>query len=90
MEDKAYKVSAKRLDTGRWWTFGNLKKTSYGNFSIGLRVTEELKNLIRAKNDGEYVNFSLFEDDADDKTKHEKAKQDGYQPQPELDDEIPF
>lgn len=81
MEDKKYKVSAKRTDTGKWWTFGSVKKNTYGNLTLGLKVSEDLKNLIRAKKDGEYVNFSLFEDDEGKDSNHNKAKRDGYAPQ---------
>ncbi len=56
--DKAYKVSAKR--NGKFWTFGSLKKNQWGNWSIGLKVTPELKQYM-ADNDGRYINFSLFE-----------------------------
>jgi len=62
---KQYKVSAKK--DGKWWSFGNLKKNQYGNWSIGLKVNEDLKNLIRSKNDGEWLNLSLFEDKPKDK-----------------------
>lgn len=79
--DGKYKVSAKRADTGKWWTFGNLKKNNYGNLQLSLKVSEDLKNLIRGKKDGEYVNFSLFEDDDSKNNAHNKAKGDAYAPQ---------
>ena len=86
---KAYKVSAKRADTGKWWTFGNMKVNQYDNWSMGLKVTDELIALIESKKGG-YVNFSFFEDDKAKKQKpHNEAKQDGYQSQ-DLGDQIPF
>lgn len=61
-EDTTYKVSAKRPDTGKYWTYGNLKKNQWGNWSLGMKVTPELIKLLESK-DGGYVNFSLFADD---------------------------
>ncbi len=54
-----HKLSAKRPDTGKWWTYGSIKVNQYGNLQAGLRVTPELKALIDA-NDGKWINFSLF------------------------------
>lgn len=96
--DKEYKLSAKRADTGKWWTYGLIKKNQYGNMQAGFRVTPELKALISA-NDGKWINFSLFEAEAkkevtpeaqkqlDDLYTHNEAKANAYHP---IDDEIPF
>ena len=91
MQDgKSYKVSAKRT-TGKWWTFGSLKKNQFGNWSIGLRVTPELKDLIEA-NDGKYINFALFEDEG--KREVPQEAQTGIKQLERtvstLNDEIPF
>ena len=40
------------------------------------------------ENTGGWINFSMFEDDGE--RKHSEAKGNAYQPQPELDDEVPF
>jgi hypothetical protein len=56
----SYKISAKRND--KWWTYGNLKKNQWGNYTIGMKVTPELMALLEGKQ-GQYVNFSLFEDE---------------------------
>ncbi len=82
-----FKLSAKRSD--KWWTFGTMKKNQYDNWSIGLRKTPELVELISAKNDGEWINFSAFEDkEKPTTTSHQQAKSNGYQK--DLDDEIPW
>lgn len=82
MDDtRTYKVSAKRAN-GKFWGFGNLKKNQYGNWSIGMKVTPELKELINS-NDGKWVNFSLFEDDKKEPTKSPTAGA-------VLSDDIPF
>jgi hypothetical protein len=88
MDDtKTYKVSAKR-STGKWWTFGNLKKNQYGNWSIGIKVTDELKELVAA-NDGKYLNFSLFEEQ-EKRDVPAEAKAGIAQLNSITDDEIPF
>lgn len=102
--DQEYKLSAKRADTGKWWTFGNIKKNKYDNVQASLRVTPELKALIEA-NDGKWINFSLFPVDEkrevsqeaqaglDKLYEHNQAKANAYQPAVSvLDDDstIPF
>jgi hypothetical protein len=59
--DKEYKISAKRADTGKWWTYGSIKKNKFDNLQAGFKVTPELKALIDA-NEGKWINFSLFEE----------------------------
>lgn len=61
--EKTYKLSTKRPDTGKWWSYGNMKHNAeYDSWRIGMKVTPELKELINT-NDGKYINFSLFADE---------------------------
>lgn len=57
---KQYKISAKNA-VGSWRTYGNLKKSKFDKWQIGMKVTEELKQMILA-NEGKWINFALFED----------------------------
>lgn len=90
-----YKVTTKRPDTGKWWTYGSVKVMSRDGkspfASVGLRKTPELMAIINNAKDGDYINFSIYEDDKTRPTPHEKAKQDGYQPDTvPLEDDIPW
>lgn len=86
MESDAYKIAAKR--NGKWWTYGNIKKNQWGNWSMSMKVTPELMALLEEKK-GQYVNFSLFEDGKKEVT--EEAQQDINKLQKAVDsDEIPF
>lgn len=60
--EKTYKLSTKRPDTGKWWSYGSIKTNQYGRLQAGFKVTPELKALISA-NDGKWINFSLFEEE---------------------------
>lgn len=60
--DKSYEIRAKRPDTEKWWGFGRLSVNQWGNWGIGMKVTDELLRLLEAKK-GQYVNFSVFERD---------------------------
>ncbi len=60
MQDK-YKVSQKAAD-GKWRQFGNVSKNKYGNFSLGMKVTPELRKLLADAKEGGWLNFALFED----------------------------
>lgn len=79
---KVYKVSAKRPDTGKFWQYGNMKTNQYGNQVIGMKVTPELLLLLEA-NKGNWVNFSLFEDDG-------QRPKPASQPSEVYEDTIPF
>lgn len=89
-----YKLSTKV--NGKWWTFGNIKINQWGNLQASFKNTEQLKKLILEG--GEWINFSLFEDNGGSAhnadNAHNQAKQDGYQPQKtesfDIDSEIPF
>jgi hypothetical protein len=64
--DKKFKVS-KKLGDGKWFTFGTVKPNQYGNLTLGLVVTEELRKLMAESANGGWLNFSLFEDDGEKK-----------------------
>lgn len=57
-----YKISTKRKDTGKWWTFGNQKTTEKG-ISQGFRKTPEFMQLVNETPDMGYINFVLFPDE---------------------------
>lgn len=60
MEDgKKYKVTMKINNA--WQTLGNIAKNKYDRWSLGLRVTPELKSVINGTPDGTWVNMSLLE-----------------------------
>lgn len=81
-----FKASAKV--NGKWWTFGSVKKNQWGNLQLSMKNTQQLKDFVN--NGGEWLNFSLFEEEGKPQTAHNEAKQDAYQAQPDLDSEIPF
>lgn len=76
------KLSTK-LPTGKWWTWGSIKKNQWGNLQASFKVTPELVALFQEKQ-GSWINFSVFEEKQPD-----TAKADGYAPQ-QLDDDLPF
>ena len=76
------KICTKRKDTGKWWSFGNIKPSDKGGWRIGIKKSPELMALINDTKDGEWINFLTFEDDKENKT--------APKAQPELSDEIPF
>lgn len=57
--DKNYTVKRKG-DDGKYFTHGNVKKNQFGNYSLGLKVTAELKALVQLAELGSWLNFSLF------------------------------
>lgn len=81
--EKQYDIKAKR--NGKFWTFGNMKTNQWGNLSLGMKVSDELVELINA-NRGQWINFSVFE-------KTEKPVKYAEQDEPVIDDiadEVPF
>lgn len=64
----AYKISIKVA--GKWLNVGNFKENKFGNMSLGLIATKELKDLINSTEDGKWFNLAAFED----KPKEEKTK----------------
>lgn len=87
MENTKKKVSLKV--NGKWWTFGSLKTNQYGNLQLSFKNTPELKKLILEG--GEWINFSLFDDEGERKLKPEtQAKLDDLKSTAFNDEEIPF
>jgi hypothetical protein len=84
---KDFKVSTKRPDTNKWWTYGNIKKNKFDNYSLSFRITNELKDLIASKEQDGWINFSLFEDDSPKGSLKERCEEAIGE---KLDDEIPF
>ncbi len=58
--DKKYNLKDKI--NGKYHTFGNVTPGEKGP-RCGLKVSPELRELIAAKPDGQWVNFLMFEDD---------------------------
>jgi hypothetical protein len=56
------KYSLKDKVNGQWRTFGNINPGERGP-RVGLRVTPELREMVNAKQDGEWLNFLAFPDD---------------------------
>ena len=56
-----YKISSKRKDTGKWWTYGNFKRGDKG-YKLGMKKTPELIAYWNEVKEGEYLNFLAFED----------------------------
>ena len=76
----------------KWWTWGNFRKNKWGNYQASFKVTPEFKKLINDVPDGEYINFSAFEDKKEVDS-HNEAKGNAYQPQQsyaDMDSEVPF
>jgi len=81
----------KKLSTklnGKWWTFGSLATNQWGKEQVSMRVTKELKNLVNEKQEGDWLNFSLFDDDG---VKKDKPIHDAKKSEDDFgDSEIPF
>ena len=60
-----YKISKKINDN--WKTLGNVKTNQWGNLSLGLHCTEQLKQLINEVESGKWLNLSLFPEKEGDK-----------------------
>lgn len=82
-----YNVKRKGLD-GKFQTYGNVKTNQWGNLSLGMRATEQLKKLVAETPDGGWINFSLF--DAEQKPGGDARRQPAAPANDVLDDEIPF
>lgn len=82
-----YSVKKKNAN-GKFWSYGNVKRNQFGNLSLGFKVTPELKAIFNDTADGQWVNFSLFEEERKP-TAHDTAKQNGYAPD-SLNDEVPW
>lgn len=89
---KNYKISAKRADNGKWWSYGNIKENQWGNLSLGIRITPEFLALLEGKEEGQWINFSLFDDDKNKDNPHNQQKADECEPQgnTDMNDDIPF
>lgn len=66
-----------------------MKASDRGGFNLGIRKTPEFMDLVNSVDDGGWINLSAFEE-KEKPTGHQQAKQDGYQKQIDLNDEIPF
>lgn len=85
--NKKYAVKAKR--GAKFWSFGFLSLNQWNHWSIGIKNTPELRELLANTPEGKHVYFSIFEDNQ--QREHTKAKQDGYAPAvADLNDDIPF
>ena len=88
------KLSMKKTD-GKWWTYGSLKTNQWGNEQVSFKLStlEELVAELKAQNK-EWGNLSLFDNDKPKQNegyqKHNEDKSNGYQPQEDLDDNVPF
>ena len=80
-----FKLSRKN-EGQKWWTWGSFRKNQWGNYQASFKVTPEFKKLINSIEDGEYINFSAFDEDKKDAPKP-KPINDGLEG---LNDEIPF
>jgi len=85
-----YKLSTKNKN-GKFWQYGSIKKNQWGNNQASFKVSslKELIELAESKN-SEWVNLSLFDNVPKPADSHTVEKGNAYQPQPNLDDEIPF
>lgn len=54
-----YTVKFKRVDTGKPWIAGNMKKGKYGP-QIGMKKTVELKAYLDSIPDGGWINLNLY------------------------------
>ncbi len=79
------KVSAKNKN-GKYWNYGFIKVNPWGNLQLSLKNTAELKQLLAEG--GEWINFSLFDDDKSDV--RPKKPMEHTQAPPDFDDESPF
>jgi hypothetical protein len=70
----------KKNAAGQFWSHGNVKKNQYGNYSLGLKVTAELRKVVEETADGGWINFSLFPDDGERKPKPSYAGDDRTDP----------
>ena len=85
--DNEYKVS-KKTGAGKWWSYGSIKKNQWGNYTLGMKMTPELRQLLNETQDGQWLNFSLFESKEAGYPQKQQAL--GAPEVPVLSDEIPF
>ena len=85
-----YKLSTKNKND-KWWTYGSIKTSpkGYNQASFKVSALQELIDLAKSQNK-EWVNLSLFDNVPKPADSHTVEKGNAYQPQPNLDDEIPF
>jgi hypothetical protein len=81
----AYKICKKDKE-GKWKTFGSVKKNQFGNYSLGIKNTQEFKDLVGSS--AEWLNFSLFVEK--EKPDYKPAVNQSGQVVDELNDEVPF
>lgn len=60
-----YKLSRKKPDTGKWWTYGSLKNNQWGNLQASFKKSA-LQELIDTT-EGDWINLSAFEDTGEKK-----------------------
>lgn len=84
---KDFKVSTKRPDTNKWWTYGSIRKNKFDNYSLSFRITDELKALIASREENGWLNFALFEDEAPKGSLKDRCE---AAIEEKIEDEIPF
>ncbi len=63
-----YNLSTKRKDTGKYWSFGNMKQGDpeyKAKYNIGIRVTPEFMALVNEAGEGGWINLNAYEDDGE-------------------------
>lgn len=85
-----YNLSSKNAN-GKFQTYGRITKNKWDNNQASFKVSalKELIELAESKN-SEWVNLSLFDNIPKPADKHTIDKGNGFAPEPNLDDEIPF
>ena len=80
-----YKLS-KKNKSGKWWTYGNIKKNQWGNLQASFTVQNirELLELAESEN-SQWINLSMFEEDNKQRENNNTLKQNDF-----VDDSIPF
>lgn len=62
-----YNISGKRVDTDKWWSFGNFSLRprpgkDQPQLTIGIRKTKEFVDLLNATERDGWINLYVFED----------------------------
>jgi len=84
-----YNLSAKRKDTGKYWSFGNMKQgdPNYkAEWNIGIRLTPEFLSLVEDAGEGGWINLNAYPDDKEpNEVNYTKKEWTGQK-----EDEMPF
>ena len=79
---------SKKTESGKWFTFGQIRDNKFGNQDCSFKITPEFLDLIEKSKEKGWLNLSCFE--AKDEVPSAKSETKANNSADVLDDEIPF